>query len=84
MRCFLVYFGLKKPLKDFCDFVFVCGLKLLEEMNFSEGLNPKVMGEKNINKRRLMFFLTRALISFFSLSFSFPLSFFGRINRRQQ
>jgi hypothetical protein len=31
-----------------------------------------------------MFFLTRALISFFSLSFSFPLSFFGRINRRQQ
>jgi hypothetical protein len=69
--CFLVHFGLKKPFEDFCDFVFVCGLKLLEELNFNEGLDPKVMEYIYFNKRGLMFFLTRAPISFHSLLF-FP------------
>jgi hypothetical protein len=69
--CFLVYFGLKKPFEDFCDHVFVCGLKLFEELNFSEGLDPKVMGKIYINKRGPMFFLTRAPISFLSFLF-FP------------
>jgi hypothetical protein len=74
---------MKKPFEDFCDFVFVCGLKLLEELNFNEGLNLKVMGEKISTKEGLCFF-SQGPLSIFSLSFSFPLSFFGRINRRQQ
>lgn len=81
--CFLVYFGLKKPFEDFCDFVFVCGLKLLEELNFNEGLDPKVM-EKQISTKEGLCFFSQGPLSLFSLSFFFPLSLFGRINRRWQ
>jgi hypothetical protein len=52
----LVYFGLEKPFEDFCDFLFVCGLKLLEELNFSEGLDLKVMGEKKYQQKRAYVF----------------------------
>jgi hypothetical protein len=81
--CFLVYFGVKKPFEDFCDFVFVCGLKVFEELNFNEGLDPKFMQKENINKKWLMFFPTRAPISFLSLLF-FPFVSLCRINKRQQ
>ncbi len=78
---FLVYFGLKKTFEIFCDFVFVCGLKFLEELNFNEGLDPKVM-DIYINKRKPMFSHKGPYL--FSFSFSFPSSIFGRINMRQQ
>ncbi len=38
--------GLKKPLRNFGDFVLVCGLKLLDELNLNEGMDPRVVGKK--------------------------------------
>jgi hypothetical protein len=75
--CFLVYFGLKKTFEFFCDFVFVCGLKFLEELNFNEGLDPKVM-DIYINKREPMF-SHKGPISFLSPFLSLCLYLVGLI-----
>ncbi len=57
---------LKKPFEDFCDFVFVCGLKLLEKLNLNEGsMDLKVMKKRNINKRGPMFFSHKGPYLFF-------------------
>jgi hypothetical protein len=38
--------GLKEPHRNFGNFVFICGLKLLDELNLNEGMDPRVVGKK--------------------------------------
>ncbi len=80
--CLLVFFGLKKTFELFCDFVFVCGFKFLQELNFNEGLDPKVIYIYiyiYISTKESLCFLTRALISFLSPFLSLCLSLVGLI-----
>jgi len=52
-----VFFGLllelKKPHRHFCDFLFVFGLKLHEELNLNEGLDlkKKILKDKRRKKK---------------------------------
>lgn len=69
--CLLVFFGLKKTFELFCDFVFVCGFKFLQELNFNEGLDPKVIYIYIYQQKRAYVFSQGPLSLFFLLFFPF-------------
>lgn len=78
--CLLVFFGLKKTFELFCDFVFVCGFNSFKSWTSMRAWTLKLYIYIYINKREPMFSHKGPYL--FSFSFSFPLSLFGRINRR--
>ncbi len=49
-----MFLELKKPHKQFCEFLFVFGLKLHEELNFNEGLDLRISFVKNKKRTKRM------------------------------
>jgi hypothetical protein len=49
-----LFLELKKPHKQFCEFLFVFGLKLHEELNFNEGLDLRISFVKNKKRTKRM------------------------------